>query len=446
MDLPVAFWVFAFSYSTYFWLAKTRLPLDQDSANHLRLARAWVQGAKPTHSYSLGVKIGLPAMYRSLKWLIRSEPRRFRYIYGLGYSLLHVFLAEMTGGDLGTTWPLHLVLFLVILLPTSFSASSSLDLLQPTLLLIAYLAIGDQENLLGVIALTLAVSALILANKFSDVFLVPILFFSIGSDAVDILVATAIVLSVSVVSLKVINRSGTIIQYRKTRKLLRKKVIFPLIALMPLYSLLLAHTNFDGHVEVLLVSLALLNFLRNLASGDYLTGAPSFPITIYLSLAYLISPHSEESLFVVLGFGLLAQIAPILLSAFTHLSWADGIRIFATGDRYPGLTLEASRRVAQLRSEGFFRESDFFVLEMNELAIMAGASERSSFPYSTNHLNLWLKDSSLIDRILRMDGGRVITDSEQFALRLTEHMGNPRRLTIALDPALNLLTLELERN
>lgn len=429
-------------YVLFFALSVRLIPLDPDSANHLRLALAWSRGSKPIHSYSFGLKIGLPLLYAGVSRFIGKKPSRFRYLAAFGFSILHLTLASFLDDvQQNDQWILHAALCVLLLLPSSYPTSSSADLYQPALISLAFLFYSGSPSANGVWVISSVLAALILLNKVSDVLLAPVLLLFLASEPVAVLVSMILLLALAIFTLRISSKSEAITEYRRTRRFFRKKTVIPYFVLAPLYFACANLIELASLGPQFFISLCLLNYCRNVITGDHLTGAPSFPVTAYLALGCLTSNPNVDFVILIITLGACIQLLPALISLHKRLTWADGLRLVSVGDRYPGLSKSAKTKVIELNDSNFFKEDDVFILNNGELALAIGKHAASGLPYSVNHMSLWLQQDFPVERLLDQSSGRIITDDPGLASRIASITNEIPPFQVKMDSSEKLFVL-----
>lgn len=379
-------------YLLHFLFNSQRVPLDPDAASHLRLAQLWKLGSRPLFSYRIGVKIGLPLIYRLAWRLLSPRYERHRLINYAGLLISHYVIYRFVSQPVELL--AHIMLVLVALSPLSFVTTSSLDfVLGPTIILSSIFLSESGASGLS-----------------TTVFLLVILFFSVFwkiSNALFAVVPLLLVAGTPMIALSLVLFSlafsavvgkillggaralPSILAYRQTRGFFRVKTLVPNLIFLTLFSPLLYflwQNPPSSGLEKVLATVVLVGLSHNIITGDWLTGSASTLITIPL---IFLGTISSDAFTASLTLFLLVSYHVATFIGYVSVGPADTVRLLSVGARFPVNIEKAKREAAALRSLEPQAAEVLFLTDDAAMSLYSGIKAVSGFPYNSNHTKFW---------------------------------------------------------
>lgn len=410
------------------------IPIDIDSANHLRLAQIWHNGIYPTHAYTIGVKWVLPRIYFLVFPLINWHWRRHRWLNVVQSSLTHVSLGLILDFSDEETLIAHGLLFFLNISPMVFPFTSALDQLVVsstwTLALWASSARSQVAAVLIIATYLVTVLLLSIVWKLSELtyLLVGVPLFINLSPQYQVIFAACFAL-VSYVFLVILTRQSRriainssakrLISYRKTRTLSRRKVWWPAALFTLFVIILLPAIDFSETLKSnsLIVVLWICAVIRNIISGDFATGPGAYHLYFPLVVLFAFSESSARLYFFIF----LA-----ILATLPHLSKPNHVgnlfRRISQGEKYPS-DPERIRMIAGWLSEQPVDSRRTVLLGTDTvLALHLNLHAISGFPYTVVHWRDWSLGRADTSQLLAKDYAILVSEptSEDFQDLLTK--------------------------
>lgn len=411
--------IIAFLGYLFFLIYLPRLtPPDLDSANHLRLAQLWARGVGPSHPYSLGVKWAAPRLYRFFFSIVSKNWNRYRMLVVFQATFTHVALPHLGLPQTVPTWLLHVAMFLLNISPLVFPLTSSLDMGTVVIFwsTINTFVLGTGGGSASMVAVAGILLVSLLWKMVDLIYVIPVVgiillggynpYFFWGGTATLFVVAALSLLALLVKKNGPLQRAVVrTLAYRATRSLRRKKVLWPLLVFLGVATalFLVAHLSGEGirHMQ-LLAMMGTIALVRNIISGDFVTGPGSyhlyFPLFVFASSSGILPLGT----FVAIFFSLACMV--YFLSPSKNIG--NRMRLLSQGGRFPNDADALAKKVEFCRRFEASGSNAVLVGSDSLLALILDLHADSDRSYTSIHSQQWGMERS--DAQSHLDRGRIL--------------------------------------